>query len=122
MLSKIADAEGIDVPDADVEAEVELARERYQATRRPSRYFESERGRDFIRSTLRRTQVVETLVDRWLAAHPTIPPCRTSRTTRRRRVDGARGRGRRLDRRHRPGLIPGADRRHAAADQAPTKP
>ena len=43
------------------------------ATRRPSSYFESERGRNFIRSTLRRTQVVETLVDRWLAAHPDHP-------------------------------------------------
>jgi hypothetical protein len=37
------------------------------------RYFESDRGQSFIRSTLRRTRVVEALVDRWLAAHPEHP-------------------------------------------------
>ncbi len=37
------------------------------------RYFESERGQNFIRSTLRRTRLVETLVDRWLVAHPEHP-------------------------------------------------
>jgi trigger factor len=72
VLSKIAEVEGIDVPDADVEAQVEQARARYQ-DQRTVRYFESERGRNFIRSTLRRTKTVETLVDRWLAAHPEHP-------------------------------------------------
>ncbi len=72
VLSKIADAEGLDVPDAEVEAQVELARARYQDPK-TLKYFESERGRSFIRSTLRRTRVVETLVDRWLAAHPEHP-------------------------------------------------
>jgi len=69
VLSKIAETEGIDVPDADVEGQIEMARERYQDPK-TVRYFESERGRNFIRSTLRRTRVVEMLVDRWLAAHP----------------------------------------------------
>jgi trigger factor len=68
-LTKIADEEGIEVPDADVEEQVELARARYQDPK-TIRYFEGERGRNFIRSTLRRTRLVETLVDRWLAAHP----------------------------------------------------
>lgn len=72
VLSKIAEAEGIAVPDADVEAEVARARARYQ-DQKTVRYFESERGRSFIRSSLRRTRVVETLVDRWLAAHPEHP-------------------------------------------------
>ena len=36
-------------------------------------YFESERGRSFIRSTLRRSRLVEKLVDEWLAAHPDHP-------------------------------------------------
>ncbi len=72
VLSKIAETEGIDVPDADVDAQVEMARQRYQ-DQKTVRYFESERGRNFIRSTLRRTRVVETLVDRWLAAHPDHP-------------------------------------------------
>ncbi len=73
VLSKIADAEGVEIPDAEVEAQVELARARYEDPR-TARYFESERGRNFIRSTLRRTRLVEILVDRWLAAHPEHPP------------------------------------------------
>jgi trigger factor len=71
-LTKIADEEGITVPDAHVEEQIELARARYQ-DQKTVRYFESERGRNFIRSTLRRTRLVETLVDRWLASHPEHP-------------------------------------------------
>ena len=72
VLTEVARAEGVTVPDADVEAEVARARERYQDPK-TVRYFESERGRDFIRSTLRRTRVIEGLVDEWLAAHPEHP-------------------------------------------------
>jgi trigger factor len=71
-LTEIAKVEGIDVPDGDVEEQVELARARYNDPK-TIRYFESERGRNFIHSTLRRTRLVETLVDRWLAAHPEHP-------------------------------------------------
>jgi hypothetical protein len=38
------------------------------------RYFDSERGRTYIRSSLRRSRVVEKLVEDWLAAHPEHPP------------------------------------------------
>jgi len=69
VLSKIADVEGVAVADAEVDAQVEEARERYQDPK-TVKYFESERGRNFIRSTLRRTRLVEMLVDRWLVAHP----------------------------------------------------
>jgi trigger factor len=72
VLSKIAETEGIEVPDSDVEAQIEMARQRYQDPK-TVRYFESDRGQSFIRSTLRRTRVVEALVDRWLAAHPEHP-------------------------------------------------
>jgi len=72
VLSKLAEAEGVVVSDAAVEAEVDRARARYE-DQKTVRYFESERGRSFIRSTLRRTQVVEKLVDEWLAAHPEHP-------------------------------------------------
>jgi hypothetical protein len=34
-------------------------------------YLDSERGRGYIRSQLRRSQVVEELVDRWIADHLT---------------------------------------------------
>jgi trigger factor len=74
VITRIAEAEGLKVPDADVEAEVERARERYASDRKLVGYFESERGRDFIRSTLRRSRMVEQLVDDWLAAHPEHPP------------------------------------------------
>ena len=73
VLSKIAEAEGTDITDADVEAEIAGARARYADEPRTLAYFDSERGRNFIRSTLRRTRTVETLVDRWLAAHPEHP-------------------------------------------------
>ena len=72
VLSAVADAEGVEVSDAEIEAQVNLARARYQDPK-TVRYFESERGRNFIRSTLRRTRTVESLVDRWLAAHPEHP-------------------------------------------------
>lgn len=74
VLSKVADTEGIDVPDVDVDAEIARGRERYAGDARLIAYFESDRGRAFIRSTLRRSRVVETLVDEWLAAHPEHPP------------------------------------------------
>ena len=73
VLSRIAEVEGITVPDEAVEAEVDRARTNYAGQPKLVRYFESERGRSFIRSTLRRTRVVETLIDRWLAAHPEHP-------------------------------------------------
>jgi trigger factor len=74
VLSKVAETEGITISDADVETEVAKARERYAKDRKTVSYFESERGRSFIRSTLRRSRVVEILIDEWLAAHPEHPP------------------------------------------------
>jgi trigger factor len=74
VLSKVAEDEGVDVSDRDVEAEIRQARQRYGNDRKTIAYFESERGRSFIRSTLRRSRLVEKLVDEWLAAHPEHPP------------------------------------------------
>jgi trigger factor len=73
VISRIADTDGVTVDDAAVEAEVAAARRRYAGDGKTITYFESERGRDFIRSTLRRTRTVEGLVDAWLAAHPEHP-------------------------------------------------
>jgi trigger factor len=73
VLSKIADEEGLTVPDADVEAEVAQGRERYAGDSRLLSYFDSERGRSFIRSTLRRSRVVERMIDEWLVGHPDHP-------------------------------------------------
>ena len=74
VLSKVADEEGLEVTEADVDAEVALGRERYAGDERLTEYFASERGRAFIRSTLRRSRVIERIVDAWLADHPEHPP------------------------------------------------
>ena len=73
VLSRIAELEGVTVADEDIEGEVVKARERYSADKKTVAYFESARGRSFIRSTLRRSRVVEQLVESWLAAHPGHP-------------------------------------------------
>ena len=74
VLSKVAEAEGVVIDEAAVDAEVARGRERYASDPKLMSYFDSERGRSFIRSTLRRSRVVETIVDGWLAAHPEHPP------------------------------------------------
>jgi trigger factor len=74
VISKVADFEGVVVSDAEVDAEVERGRVQYAESPRLVRYFESERGRSFIRSTLRRSRTVEKLIDDWLAAHPEHAP------------------------------------------------
>ena len=79
VLSKIADEEGLTVPDADVEAEVAQGRERYAGDNRLLSYFDSERGRAFIRSTLRRSRVVERLIDEWLDGPPGASAAATPR-------------------------------------------
>ena len=53
-------------------AEIGRARERYAGDQK-LRVLRPERGRNYIRSTLRRSRVVEHLVDDWLAAHPEHP-------------------------------------------------
>jgi trigger factor len=73
VLSKIAEAESLTIDDADVDTEIARGRERYAGDPKLTKYFESERGRNYIRSTLRRSRVVEKLVDDWLAAHPDHP-------------------------------------------------
>ncbi len=73
VLSRVAESEGIEIADADVEGEVEQARRRYAENPRLLRYFDSDRGRNFIRSTMRRSRTVEKLIDDWLAAHPEHP-------------------------------------------------
>ncbi len=73
VLSAVADAEKVVVPDVDVDAEMERGRERYASDRRLTEYFDSERGRSYIVTTLRRSRVVETLIDAWLTAHPEHP-------------------------------------------------
>ncbi len=73
VLSKVAEAEGVVVPADAIEAEVEQARARYASDPRLAEYVGSERARASLRSTMRRSLVVERLVDAWLAEHPEHP-------------------------------------------------
>jgi trigger factor len=73
VLGKIAEAEGTEVTDADVAAEASRARQRYANDPKLAAYFDTERARAAIRSSLRRSRVVEMLIDGWLAAHPEHP-------------------------------------------------
>jgi trigger factor len=73
VLTEIAKAKGVDVPESDVQGEIDRARSRYANSPNLIRYFESERGRNYIRSTFRRSRTVEQLVDEWLDAHPEAP-------------------------------------------------
>jgi trigger factor len=70
VLSEIAEREGIEVSDVDLDAELARSRERYAGSPRLLEYLESPRGRAYTRSLLRRAQTVETLIDRWIADHP----------------------------------------------------
>jgi trigger factor len=73
VLSKVAEAEGVAIPEGEVDAEIARGRERYAGDAKLNAYFDSDRGRSYIRSTLRRSRVVEGLVDEWLKAHPEHP-------------------------------------------------
>ena len=76
VLAEIARVKGVEVSDAEVEAEVEEARVNYASDKEMVGYFDSERGRGYIRTTIRRSRTVEQLVDEWLAAHPEAPRLR----------------------------------------------
>ena len=70
VLSQIAEREKIEVSDAELESEIARSRERYAGNPRLVAYLASPRGRAYTRSLLRRSKVVETLVDRWIEQHP----------------------------------------------------
>ncbi len=74
VLSAVADAEQVRVDEAAVDAEIARARTRYTQNPKLLAYFDSPRGRSYLQTTLRRTRVVELLVDRWLAEHPQAGP------------------------------------------------
>ena len=70
VLSEIAQKENVEVSDEELDAEVERSRERYAGNPRLVAYLESARGRTYTRSLLRRSKLVETLIDRWIDQHP----------------------------------------------------
>ena len=74
VLNAVADAEDFQLGDADLEAELGRIRERHPDDPRLVAYFESPRGRLSLRASMRRSAVVERIVDEWLAAHPEVGP------------------------------------------------
>jgi trigger factor len=70
VLSEIAQREKIEATDEELAAELERSRERYAGNPRLVAYLESARGRTYTRSLLRRSKLVETLIDRWIDQHP----------------------------------------------------
>lgn len=70
VLGAVADRETIEVSDAAVDAEVAKGRASSEGDSKLAEYLASARGRSYIRSQLRRTQTVETLIDRWIGEHP----------------------------------------------------
>ena len=73
VLGTVAEREGIEVTDADVAAEAARARGRYANQPKVAAYFDTDRARAAIRSSLRRSHVVEKIIDEWLSAHPEHP-------------------------------------------------
>jgi len=74
VLSAVAEAEGVEISDEKLEAELGRIRVRHPDDPRLVAYFESSRGRLSLRASLRRSAVVERIVDEWLAAHPEVGP------------------------------------------------
>lgn len=70
VLGAIAEKEDIEVDDAAVDAEIDRGRDSAEGNPRLVEYLSSERGRSYLRSQLRRTQTVESLIDRWIDEHP----------------------------------------------------
>jgi trigger factor len=70
VLADIAQREGIEIDEAELDADLVQSRERYAGNPRLVAYLESDRGKAYTRSLLRRSKTVETLIDRWIAQHP----------------------------------------------------
>ncbi len=70
VLGAIADQEEVTVSDEEIQAEVDRVNADPEAGDAIKEYLDSDRGRSYIRSQLRRSQVVERLADRWIEAHP----------------------------------------------------
>ncbi len=66
VLSAIAEKEGIDASDEEIEAEIADQLARYGDDKQLREYLTSRRGRSYLRMTLRNRTLVNSLVDRSL--------------------------------------------------------
>jgi len=74
VLSAVAGEEGIQVPEELIDDEVRRAQPQVQGQRKLEAYLASERGRRAIRASLRRSLVVEKIVEDWFDANPSAWP------------------------------------------------
>ncbi len=66
VLSAIAEKEGVDAADSEIEAEIAEQLARYDNDPKLSEYLTSRRGRSYLRMTLRNRKLVDTLIERAL--------------------------------------------------------
>ena len=71
VLSAIAEKEGIDATDAEIDAEIAAQLARYPDEGKLRDYLTSRRGRSYLRMTLRNRKLVDTLIDRALGTAET---------------------------------------------------
>ncbi len=70
VLNAVADQESVVIDDRTVRTEIDRTRKQNPGDRRLAEFLGTARGRDYVRNTLRRSQVVEGIIDRWIEAHP----------------------------------------------------
>ncbi|HEX7225665.1 MAG TPA: trigger factor [Candidatus Limnocylindria bacterium] len=68
VLSAIAEQEGVDASEADIDAEIADQMARYGDDAKLREYLTSRRGRSYLRMTIRNRTLVDTLIDRALGA------------------------------------------------------
>jgi trigger factor len=71
VLSAIAEKEGIDASDEEIEAEIAEQLSRYDDDAKLREYLTSRRGRSYLRMTLRNRTLVDTLIERAIGTDPT---------------------------------------------------
>ena len=80
VLSAIAEREGIDASDEQIDAEIGEQLERYGEDARLREYLTSRRGRSYLRMTLRNRTLIDTLVDRALGTDASAEPTEAEAT------------------------------------------
>ncbi len=76
VLNAVADQEAVVIDDKTVRAEIDRTRKQSPNDRRLAEFLATPRGRDYVRNTLRRSRVVEGIIDRWIEAHPAFTEVR----------------------------------------------
>jgi trigger factor len=74
VLSAIAEKEGIDASDDEIDAEIAEQLARYDNDAKLAEYLNSRRGRSYLRMTLRNRKLVDTLSERALGSRADASP------------------------------------------------